>query len=51
MTRTWWDAEALVALVLGTEAALAEHEDATVLAALAAVAVDVPGLLTTQDPS
>ena len=48
MTRTWWDAEALVALVLGTEAALAEYEDVTVLAALATVAVDVPGLLTTQ---
>lgn len=48
MTRTWWDAEALVELVLGTEAALAEYEDATLLAALASVAVDVPGLLTTQ---
>ena len=48
MIRTWWDAEALVELVLGAEAALAEYEDATQLAALASVAVDVPGLLTTQ---
>ncbi|MEZ5262497.1 MAG: hypothetical protein R2755_12155 [Acidimicrobiales bacterium] len=40
MTRTWWDAEALVELVLGTEAAPAEYEDATLLAALTSVAVD-----------